>query len=125
MAAVVVLTNLGDMLADAGSDNYTRARTAVEGAETVRDAVEGVGILNEHPDAVVGEARAVLDAIPTAADAAIMAALENAFERGVPVVLEWLRDDSATIQVRVSEEPYGDNVRVRIDFVSPHGATFV
>lgn len=122
---MVVLESLSNMLADAGTDDYARARTAVEGAETVRDAVEGVGILDEHPGPVVVEARAVLDAIPTAADAAIIAALANAFERGVPVVLEWLQDDSASIQVRVSEEPYGDSVRVRMQFVSRHGSTFL
>ena len=125
MAAVVVLGNLSDMLADADADDYTTVRSAVEAAETVRDAVERVGILDQHPDRVVVEARAVLDAIPAAVDAAILAALENAFERGVPVALEWVPVDSATIEVRLSEEPHGDGVRVRIGFVSPDGNTFV
>ena len=126
MAAVVFLGNLNDMLADADADDYTTVRAAVEAAETVRDAVERVGILDLHPDPeVVVEARAVLDAIPTAIDAAILAAVENAFERGVPVALEWVPVDSGAIEVRLSEEPYGDGVRVHIGFVSPNGNTFL
>ena len=125
MAAIVVLEGLSDMLADADADDYATVRTAVQAAETVRDAVERVGILDQHLEPVVIEARAVLDAIPTAVDAAIIAALEDAFERGVPVALEWLPVDGATIEIRLSEEPHGDGVRLRIGFVSPNGNTFI
>ena len=125
MAAVVVLGNLSDMLADVDAADYNAVRSAVQSAQTVRDAVETVGILGQHTDPVVIEARAVLEAIPAAVNAAILAALGSAFERGVPVALEWVQVDSGTIEVRLSEEPHRDGVRVRIAFVSPDGRTFV
>ncbi len=74
----------------------------------MRDAVETVGILDQLHRRRGAEARAVLDAIPPAFDAAILAALESAFERGVPVALEWVQVDSEPIEVRLSEEPHGD-----------------
>ena len=53
MAAVVVLGNLSDMLADVDAADYNAVRSAVQAAQTVRDAVETVGILGQHTDPVV------------------------------------------------------------------------
>ena len=72
---------------------------------------------------MVVEARAVLDAIPVSLDESIIAALESAFERDVPALIEWVEGDS--LAVMISEEPHGDDVRVRIVFVSPDGSTFL
>lgn len=125
MAAAVILSELSEMLADPDGGDYANVQAAVEAADTVRDAVDAVGILEERTDDILPEALAVLDAIPAAVDEAIIAALENTFERGVPVVLDWVEADTATIEVRVSEEPYRGDVRVRINFVSLDGETFV
>jgi hypothetical protein len=106
-----------------GGDNqaaYERAQSAVEGADTVREAVEAVGVLEELDTELVVEARAVLDAIPPSLDQAIIGALESAFEDGAAVFIDWERGD--TMEVRISEEPDG---RVRIVFVSPVGSTYV
>jgi hypothetical protein len=116
---------LNDLLADAGHEDYANVQAAVEAAERVRDAVEAVGILETLEEDVAFEARAVLDAIPAAVDDVIIAALESAFERGATVFLDWLEDESRPIEVRISEEPHGDTVRVRIVFVSPNGRTFL
>ena len=67
----------------------------------------------------------MLDALPPAVDEAIIAAVESVFERQVAIVLEWVERADAPIEVRVSEESHRDGVRVRIEFVSPDGATFV
>ena len=127
MAMAVILGPLNDMLADAASPQYVDAQSALEAADTVRDAVEALGLLDALSDDDVTEAEAVFDAFPAAVDEAIIAALENAFERAAPVVVEWLRDDDATIAVRVSEDadPLGRGPRVRLDVVSPHGQMFV
>jgi hypothetical protein len=125
MAAVVILRELSDMLADPEGEAYANAQAAVEAADTVRDAVEAVGILEERTDEIVPEARAVLDAIPAAVDEAIIAALESAFERGVPVVLDWFEGERGTVEVHVSEERHRNGVRVRIVIVAPDGRTFL
>src|ERR1700733_9550177 len=127
MRRAVTLEPLNDMLANAGSQGYADAQAALEAADTVREAVEGLGMLDELADDVVAEAHAVFDAFPAAVEEAVIAALESAFERTVPVVLEWLRDDDATIEARVFEDadPLGSGARVHISVVSPYGATFV
>lgn len=113
------------MMADPGSEQYANSRAAVEAADTVRDAVEGVGILDAQTDPVAEEARAVLEALPPAVDQAIIAALESVFEREVSVVLEWVEGQRGTIEVHVSEEPHRNEVQVRIAVVAPDGATFL
>jgi len=125
MSASLMLPGLNRMLEDSALEGYATVEAAVEAADTVRDAVEGVGILDTLEPEVAVEARAVLDAIPPAVDEAIIAALENAFERGVPVVLEWVEADGESIEVGVSEERHRDEVRVRIAIVSPDGSTFL
>ncbi len=84
MAAAGMLPVLNRMLEDADLEAYADIEAAVEAADTVRDAVESIGILDALEPDVAEEARAVLDAIPPAVDEAIIAALENAFERGLP-----------------------------------------
>ncbi len=125
MAASGMLPGLNRMLEDADLASYADVEAAVENADTVRDAVEAVGILDALEADAADEARAVLDAIPPSVDEAIIAALENAFERGVSVVLEWVEGDRGTIEVHVSEEPYGSGVRIRLAVVSPDGASFL
>jgi|SRR5258708_4041097 hypothetical protein len=125
MAASGMLPGLNRMLEAAQLDAYANVVAAVEAADTVSDAVESIGILDTLDADVAEEARAVLDAIPPAVDEAIIAALESAFERGVPVVLDWVEGERGTIEVLVSEEQHGSGVRVRIAVVSPDGATFL
>jgi hypothetical protein len=125
MAASGMLPGLNRMLEDADLAAYADVEAAVENADTVRDAVEAIGILDALEADAADEARALLDAIPPSVDEAIIAALENAFERGVSVVVEWVEGDRGTIEVHVSEEPYGAGVRVRLAVVSPDGATFL
>jgi hypothetical protein len=126
VAMAVILGPVNGMLADASSPDYATVQAAVAAAENVTGAVEALGVLDAQSDEVLLEARAVFQALPAAVDEAIMAALENAFARGLPVVLAWVQDDSATIAVRVSEEPDADNgvVRVRLDFLAPPGDAF-
>jgi hypothetical protein len=116
---------LNDILRDASRDEYANAQSVVEAADTVQEAVESAGVLERlnSEDGRV-EARAVLAAIPPAVDAAIIAALESAFERRLPVEVRWLRTEVETIEAHISEEPYRDGQLVRIVFVCRDGATF-
>jgi hypothetical protein len=126
MPMAVILEPLNVLLEDASSPGYADVQAAVEAADTMSGAVEGLGLLDARTDAVLAEARVVFAAVPAAVDEAVMATAENAFARGVPIFLHWVETDSVTIAVRISEEPdpRGDGVRVHIDFLSPHGETF-
>lgn len=89
----VILGPVNGMLADASSPDYANVQAVVARAETVTGAVEALGVLDTQTEEVVAEARAVLQALPAAVDEAVMAALENAFARGLPVVLAWVQAD--------------------------------
>jgi hypothetical protein len=117
---------LNEILGDAAGAGYADAQAIVEASDTVLDAVESAGVLDrlETDDGRV-EARAVLDAIPPAVDEAIIAALESAFERRLPVEVVWTESESDLIEARISEDPPDDGRLVRIEFVCPDGATFV
>jgi hypothetical protein len=127
MAMAVILRPVNGMLADPSGSDYANVQAAVGAADRVTGAVEALGILDAHSDEIVVEARAVLAALPAAVDEAVMAALANAFERALPVVLAWVQNDSATIAVRVSEELADDSgaLRVRLDFLAPSGENFL
>lgn len=117
---------LNEHLGDATRDEYANAQSVVEAADTVREAVESAGVLDRlSSDDGRVEARAVLAAIPPAVDAAIIAALESAFERGLPIEVIWLETDVETIEARISEEPYRNGQLIRITFVCRDGATFI
>jgi len=118
--------HLNQILGDVTGEEYAAARSAVEAADTLRDAVDASGVLDRlDNDAGRAEARAVLDGIPPALDEAIIAALENAFERQVPVDVTWVPSENELIEVRISEEPFGEVERVHIVFVSPRGDWFL
>ncbi len=115
---------LNEILGDVTGDEYSDAQSVVEAADTVQDAVEAAGILDLlESDEGRAEAYAVLNAMPQVVDEAIIAALENAFERQAPVEVEWVRSANE-IEVRISEKPYLGGQRIHIAFVSPPGETF-
>jgi hypothetical protein len=117
---------LNEILGDATLDEYTTAQSVVEAADTVRNAVESAGVLDRlSSHRGRAEASAVLAAIPPAVDAAIIAALESAFERRLPVEVVWIPSEFEAIEARISEDPYDDARLVRIAFVCPDGATFI
>lgn len=116
---------LNEVLGDATREEYANAQSVVEAADTVHAAVDSAGVLDRlSSDRGRVEARAVLAAIPPAVDEAIMAALENAFARRLPVEVSWLETDIETIEARISEEPYRNGRLLRITFVCRDGATF-
>jgi hypothetical protein len=126
MVGMEFAERLNEILGDTDGDDYAAAQAAVEASDTVRDAVEVSGVLDRlRSDDGRAEARAVFELMPPALDEAIIAALENAFERRIPVEVEWIRSDDEVIEVRVSEEPHRDGQRVRIALVSPEGGWFL
>jgi hypothetical protein len=126
MVGLEFAARLNEILGDADGDEYAAAQSAVETADTVRDALEASGVLDRlESDDGRAEARAVFELMPPALDEAIIAALENAFERRVPIAVEWIRSDDELIEVRVAEDLHGDGQRVRIALVSPEGRWFL
>ena len=114
---------LNTMLGGRDRSAYERARSALADADSVQEALDAVGVIDDLDDNAAVEARALLDALPVSVDESIIAALESAFERDVPALIEWVEGES--LAVMISEEPHGDGVRVRIAFVSPDGSTFL
>ncbi|HEY3843260.1 MAG TPA: hypothetical protein VGL48_08405 [Acidimicrobiales bacterium] len=107
-----------------GSDPMAQeaAHEAVIGAHSVREAVERVGLLVGMEDPIVGEALAVLEGLPRAIDAALLAALKSSLERRIPVSLEW--EEGEVMGLRMKE--VGDGAgRVDIVVITPHGRHFV
>lgn len=125
MPAVAVVAALNAVLAEPGSGLYESASQACLGAETVRRAVRDFGILNRlaeplDPNGVdiAAEARALLRALPSAVDQALLSALRSGFARELPIRLRWVEGDA--LAVRVSET----NGWVRIVLETPDGREF-
>jgi hypothetical protein len=126
MVGLEFAEQLNEMLRNTDGEEYAAAQSAIEASDTVRDAVEASGVLDRlGSDDGRAEARAVFELMPPALDEAIIAALENAFERRVPVRVEWIQGDGEFIEIRVAEEPHRDGQRVHITLVSPHGSWFL
>src|SRR5579863_6784172 len=90
---------LNEILGDVTREEYANAQGVVEASDTVLDAVEAAGVLDRlDSDGGRVEARAVLGAIPPAVDEAIIAALESAFERQLPVEVVWVESEFETIE---------------------------
>ena len=120
MVGLIMTTRINELLAGDDRAAYRNGQQAVSAAASVRDAVDRTAILNSFTPAEAAEARAVLDALPRAVDAAILAALRSAYARDAPGLFEW--HEGAFIELRTWEEPGG---RLRIVLVSPQGQTFV
>jgi hypothetical protein len=121
MPAVVVMPKANEALGSPGAGNYRAAKSAIEGASTVREAVENGGLLDGFPDDIQREARAVLDALPDEVNRGVLDALRGAFESGAAVEVIWEEDNAdTTIRHRVAT----GSERVTITLVTPHGRTF-
>jgi hypothetical protein len=120
MVGLMITTRINELLAGDDLNAYRNGHQAVSGAASVRDAVERTAILDGFTQEQATEARAVLDALPPAIDAAILAALGSAFARDAPALFEW--HEGAFIELRTWEEPGG---RLRMVLVSPQGQEFV
>jgi hypothetical protein len=110
-----------EALGSPGAGNYRAAKTAIEGASTVREAVENGGLLDGFPDDIQREARAVLDALPDDVNRGVLEALRGAFESGAAVEVLW---DENTVDTTISHRVATENERVTITLVTPHGRNF-
>ena len=121
MVGMIMTTQINRLLTGEDQAAYSSGQQAVSAATSVRDAVERTTILDGLTAAEATEARAVLDALPPAVDAAILAALRSAFARNAPGRFEW--HEGAFIELRTWEEP--GSGRLRIVLVSPQGQQYV
>jgi hypothetical protein len=121
MPAVIVMNPANEALGRPDSGNYRAARSAVEGATTVRDAVENGGLLEGFPEEIQREARAVLDSLPDEVNRGVLEALRDAFESGSAVEVFW---EENTADSAISHRVGTETERVTITLVTPHGRTF-
>jgi len=63
MAAAAMLPALNTMLGGRDRSAYERARSALADADSVQEALEAVGVLDDLDDDAAVEARALLDAL--------------------------------------------------------------
>ncbi len=127
MAMSVMLPPMNAMLADPASTKYADAATVVAQANSCRDAVGQLGLLEGLSPEVLREAEAVLAALPTEVDQGILVALRAGFRQRSPMSLHWDRDESKgapTIAHRVDEQDEQDNW-VHIHVVAPDGERFI
>src|ERR1700692_2649315 len=98
MVGLMMTNQINGLLARDDLNAYRNGQQAVSAAASVRDAVERTAILDGFTPQEATEARAVLDALPRAVDAAILAALRSAFAREAPGLFEW--HEGAFIELR-------------------------
>ena len=65
---------LNTMLGGRDRVAYERARSALADADSVQEALEAVGVIDDLDDDAAIEARALLDALPASLDESIIAA---------------------------------------------------
>ena len=92
------------------------AAAALGEAKTVLDAARTAGMLN-HDSVDADHSASLLGALPPAVDAALLATLRSAVDRGVGAVLQWKPGPS--IELQVWEAVEGDVGHVGILLVSP------
>jgi hypothetical protein len=124
MPAAAPVTQKANQILD-GTDTEAQevARNAVIGATSVREAVERVSLFEGMDDPIVAEARAVLEGLPQAIDRALLAALQSALERRIPVGLKW--EEGEIIGLRIAEATHERSSRIDIVVITPHGRTYV
>ncbi len=120
MVGMTLTRHVTSLVRDTTTETYAAARTATEGARSLRDVIEDTGILDRlGTDEERAEAVAVLDALPRALDEALLAAGRSAFARELPIRARWVEGD--TWAVRVVEE----RGWLRVTIESPDGMEFV
>jgi hypothetical protein len=97
------------------------ARAAVDGASSVREAVERVNLLAGEEESIVREAFAVLGGLPEAIDRGLLATLRSALGRRIPVEVDWEEGEHISFRVTEVVSP----PRVDIVLITPHGSTYV
>jgi hypothetical protein len=110
-----------EALGSPGEGNYRAAKSSVEGASTVREAVENGGLLDGFPEDIQREARAVLDALPDDVNRGVLEALRDAFENGSAVEVFW---EENTADAGISHRVATETERISITLVTPHGRNF-
>ena len=114
MVALVRIVNRGlDRDGDLGG-----AAAALSEAKTVLDAARTAGML-DHPGLDPDHAAALLGALPPAVDAALLATMRSAVDRGVGAVLQWKPGPSVELQVWEAVEDGAGHVGILL--VSPPG----
>ncbi|HVA09358.1 MAG TPA: hypothetical protein VNG12_21710 [Acidimicrobiales bacterium] len=121
-AAQQVTTKSNTMLGGSDADGQQDIIEALTGASSVREAAERVHLLDGMDEKLAEEARAVLDRLPKSVDQAILAALRSGVERGATTTVGW--EEGEDIAVRVSESGEGDDHRVHVLVITPHGRHF-
>lgn len=94
----------------------------ISGAQTVREAAESLGLLAVLTEANAENLGEFLDTIPASLDAAVLAAVRSALQRGVRVQLTW--QPAYEFEVRMWEvtetTPDGTLGLVNINVLSQH-----
>jgi hypothetical protein len=121
VAGIVWFPVLNQMFADYDGDGRMTARRAVDGATSVHDAIERANLYETLAEDMATEARAVIGALPPEVDRQIVSSLSDAFERDVPVTIEWQEHTEITVEVTSGDAPNEVHIILR----TPAGREFL
>jgi hypothetical protein len=121
MAGSFLLEPLNLAFNPANAEDYAVAQAVVANAASCPDAVDGLraapGPVHDASPEVFDAGRAVVEALPPALSAALLAAVRSGLELGVLVELHW--DQAAAKALGITEGPAaGDPVEIHLSHPS-------
>jgi hypothetical protein len=116
---VAKLVHRANRLLD-GTDaqEWRRAKDAVDHAETILEAVDRAGLLEQLGEPARAEAHTALEALPATVDVALLAALKSALHRRLPVVIQW--KPGTNVELQVWEATEGEVGHVGVLLITPY-----
>jgi hypothetical protein len=115
MAVGLVLQRVIDeAISDPLATSYATVKANVGSASTIADVVDSVGLYQTLTADQETEARAVLKAMPPSLNAAIRAALINAFQRDLSIRVTWVEITQGLMHAHFEESPDGTTLLIQL-----------
>jgi hypothetical protein len=115
MAVGMVLQRVIDeAINDPLAPAYSTVKANVGSASNIADAVNNSGLYETLTPDQEAEARAVLKAMPPSLNAAIRAALVNAFQRDLSIRVTWVEITQGLMHAHFEESPDGSTLLIQL-----------
>ena len=117
VAAIAFTTRSNELLSGNDPAQQARALQAVSGAASIQEVVDRLNFYDGWDRPEVDEATTILAQFPRSVDRGLLAVLQSALERGIPVNMEW--EQSELIGFLVNETDNGDLVNIVLNTPIP------